>query len=337
MGSKKDKVKVLVTGGGGFIGMALVRRLVESGYSVSSFSRSIYKEHIKLGVRIIQGDIVNQTEIEKACVGIDTIFHVAAKAKIWGKYKDFYDVNVVGTKNVITACENKGVRKLIFTSSASVIFNGNDLEGVKESIGYPKKSVSNYTSTKAEAEQLVLNANSGSLKTISLRPHLVWGPGDTQLIPKILERAKSGRLKRIGKKNCLIDTTYIDNLINAQLLAVDKMEGNLDVCGRAFYITNGEPIPVWDFLNSIIESAGFPRVNKSVPKIFALTIAWILEKANQIFQSKKEPFITRFVIHELCKNHWFDITNAKRLLGYSPKISFKKGLQNLKPIEDSTT
>ena len=330
MGTKKDNIKVLVTGGGGFVGMALIRRLVKSDYFVSTFSRSIYNEHKKLGVKIFQGNISSLPEIENACAGIDVVFHVAAKVGVWGAYKDFYDINIIGTENVIKACKKNGVKKLIFTSSASVIFDGSNLEGVNELVGYPKTPVSNYTSTKAQAEQLVLNANSNSLKTISLRPHLVWGPGDTQLIPKILIRAKSGRLKQVGEKNYLIDTTFINNLIDAQILAMGKMDINPDLCGRAFFITNGKPIPVWEFLNSIIKSAGLPEVKKSIPKFVALMVAWILEKAHLIFRIKKEPFITRFVIHELCTHHWFDISAAEKLLDYSPKIDFETGIQKLK-------
>ncbi|MEN8116105.1 MAG: NAD-dependent epimerase/dehydratase family protein [Bacteroidota bacterium] len=327
---KNKRLNILVTGGGGFIGMALVRRLVKQGYHVSTFSRSIYEEHKKLGVKTYQGNIINFSDIEKACAGIDVVFHVASKAGIWGAYKDFYRVNVTGTENVINACKLNKVKKLIFTSSASVIFDGTDLEGVDETINYPEKPVSNYTATKAEAEQLVLQANSTTLNTISLRPHLVWGPGDTQLIPKILKRAKSGRLKKIGRKEFLIDTTYIDNLIDAQMLAMEKPVNGQEISGKAFFITNGEPVPAWNFLNSIIKAAWLPPVEKTISKKIALIVAGILEKLHLIFRLKKEPFITRFVIHELCTHHWFDISAAKRLLDYSPKVSFENGIKNLK-------
>lgn len=330
MGSEKDKIKVLVTGGGGFVGMALIRRLVKLEYSIVSFSRSIYEEHKVLGISIIQGDILNQSEIEKACVGIDVVFHIAAKVGIWGPYNDFYAVNVIGTENVIKACNKNEVKKLIFTSSASVVFDGSSLEGADETIGYSSKPVSNYASTKAKAEQLVLVANSESLKTIALRPHLVWGPGDTQLIPKILRRAKSGRLQKIGKKDFLIDTTYIDNLVDAQLLALNEMDEHSDVNGRAFFITNGEPVPVWTFMNAIIKTFDFPEVNKIVPKNLALIVAWILKKVHLAFRLEKEPFFTRFIILEVCTHHWFDTSKAKELLGYSPRVSFEDGINKLK-------
>lgn len=325
-------MNVLVTGGGGFAGLALVKRLVESGYEVTSFSRKIYPEHIRLGIKSFKGDLINPAQIEAACTGVDTVFHVAAKIGIWGKYADFYENNVVGTQNVIDACKKHGVKNLIYTSSASVVFNGSDLSGVKESVGYPKKPVSAYTATKAEAEQLVLRANSDSLKTISLRPHLIWGPGDTQLIPGILKRAQTGKLRKPGGKDFLIDTTFIDNFIDAQLLALGAINENPNCCGKAFFITNGQPIMIWDFINSILQSAGLHAVQKTFPKNLALFVALMLENIHLIFHLKSEPFITRFAIHELCTNHWFDISAAKKMLGYSPKINFEEGIKRLQHL-----
>lgn len=325
-------MKVLVTGGGGFIGLALVRRLTESGFEVSPFSRKLYAEHEKSGVTGFRGDLLNRADIENACKGMEAVFHVAAKVGIWGKHSDFYKTNVLGTENVINACKMQGVRKLIFTSSASVVFDCSHLEGVDESLNYPEKPVSSYTATKAEAEQLVLLANSDSLKTISLRPHLVWGPGDTQLIPGILQRAKAGKLRKPGRKDFLIDTTYIDNFIDAQLLALKALDYNQDCCGKAFFITNGQPIMVWDFINAIIQSDGLPAVQKTIPKNLGLLVAWMLENIHLIFHLKSEPFITRFAIHELCTHHWFDISAAKKMLGYSPKISLTEGLKRLQKL-----
>ena len=322
-------MKILVTGGGGFVGLALVRRLVKLGFEVSTFSRKIYPEHQKLGVKIFQGNLVNSVEIERACKGMDTVFHIAAKVGMWGLYSDFYKNNVIGTENVIKACKNNRVNNLIFTSSASVVFDGSNLEGVEESVEYPKNPVSNYTATKAIAEQLVINANSNSFKTISLRPHLVWGLGDTQLVPGILKRAKTGRLRKIGRKDFLTDNTYIDNLIEAQFLALKMLNNKSEVCGKPFFITNDEPVLVWDFINSILQSAGIPPVHKTIPKFLALFVAGLFEKTHRIFHLKTEPYITRFAIHELCTHHWFNISAAKKLLGYSPQINFKTGMERL--------
>lgn len=319
-------MKVLVTGGGGFIGLALVRRLIKMGLEVSTFSRSIHADHKNLGVKIYAGNLADYEVIEKACSGIEAVFHVAGKVGIWGSYNEFYQTNVVGTENLIRACLKTGVKKLVFTSSASVIFDGSNLEGVDESIEYPVRPVSNYTATKAIAEQLILNANSNQLKTVSLRPHVVWGPGDTHLIPGILQRAKSGKLRKIGTKSFLIDTTFIDNLIDAEILALQSLDSNSKVCGKPFFITNNEPIEIWKFINSILQTADIKPIQKAISKNYALIATCLLEKYHNTFHLKNEPYITRFVIQELCSHHWFNISAAKTMLGYKPKTSFNDGM-----------
>lgn len=311
-------MKVLVTGGGGFVGMALVRRLLDEGCEVSVFSRNLYPEHQQTGIIVHQGDITRYDEIKEACRGMDALFHVAAKVGIWGSYADFYAVNVRGTENAIRACLANRVGRLIFTSSASVVFDGRDMEGVDESMPYPEKPLSPYTATKAKAEQLVLHANSEKLKTLVLRPHLIMGPGDTQLIPRIIERARKGRLFLPGRRNCTMDCVSIDNLIQAQLLALKKMDDNPDVCGRPFFITNGNPVPIKAFLNGVIQSAGIEPVEKSVPETVAYAAAWFLEKTHLLLRLKGEPYFTRFLIKELCTHHWFDISAARNMLGYAP-------------------
>jgi len=329
MGTEKNNIKILVTGGGGFIGMALIHRLLSSGYKVSTFSRNVYDEHKRYGVEIFQGDISRLEEISKACEKTDVVFHTAAKVGIWGSYNEFYETNVNGTANVIEACKKSGVKKLVFTSSASVVFDGSDLQGVDESIKYPEQFASHYTNTKAQAEKLIIKANSENLKTISLRPHLVWGPGDTQLIPKIIKRAKTGRLKRIGKEEVLVDNTYIDNLIDAHLLAMEKLDVNSEIPGKPFFITNGKPLPVWDFLNGILQAKGLAPVEKTISKKTALAVAFTLEKIYSLFKIKRAPFITPFLVYELCSHHWFNISAARQQLNYSPKIDFETGLKHL--------
>ena len=208
-------MNILVTGGGGFMGMALIKRLIADGHRITSLSRREYPLHWALGINSIQADIRNAAAVEDACKDRDVVYHLAAKLGHWGNYKDFYSVNVTGTENVIKGCRKHGVSRIVFTSSSSVVFDGNDLEGIDESYPYPEKQLSFYADTKAIAEKLILEANSDSLKTISLRPHLVWGPYDSRLIPWILRNAASGNLKRIGDKEYFKDTTYIDNMTDA--------------------------------------------------------------------------------------------------------------------------
>lgn len=323
-------MNVLVTGGGGFMGMALIKRLIAEGHKVTSFSRREYPLHWALGISSIQGDITDAAAVADACKNRDVVYHLAAKMGDWGNYQDFYATNVTGTENVIKGCKKHGVSRIIFTSSSSVVFDGNDLEGIDETYPYPEKQLSHYADTKAIAEQLILEANSDSLKTISLRPHLVWGPYDGYLIPWILNHAASGRLRRIGDREHFKDTTYIDNMTDALMLASKALESNPEACGKALFITNGEPSRVWDFINSILQVAGYEPVKKKIPEKLALTAAGISEWFHRIFKLGSEPFLTRYAIRELCSNHWFDISAARELLGYTPRVSNSEGFRQLR-------
>jgi nucleoside-diphosphate-sugar epimerase len=323
-------MKVLVTGGGGFIGMALIKRLISDGHKVVSFSRREYPLHWALGISSIQADIRDYDAVKEAVKGKDVVFHLAAKIGIWGNLKEFESVNVTGTENVIRACREMGVGRLIFNSSSSVVFDGTDLDGIDETHPYPEKYGSHYSATKAKAEQMVLEANSEELLTVALRPHLVWGPYDTHLIPGVLKRAVSEKLRRIGDKEHFIDTTYIDNMTDALVLAASAMVTKPGVAGNVFFITNGEPARVWDFVNSIIQMGGYPPVQKKIPERAAMFGAGVSEWTRRIFPIKSEPFMTRWAIKELCTNHWFDISKARDVLGYEPRVSYAEGFKLLK-------
>ncbi len=322
-------MKALVTGGGGFIGAALLKQLLKNNYETASFSRGDYPELRRLGIEIIRGDLTDPEAVTKAFAGRDIVFHVAAKAGVWGAYQEFYRPNVLGTQNVVNACVLQRVKYLIFTSSASVIFDGKNIDGANETTPYPSRPMSPYIKTKALAEQYVLKANCSSLKTLSLRPHLVWGPGDNHIIPGVIERSRTDKLRRIGEGKNLIDTIYIDNCVSAHLCAADTIKQNPDVAGKAFFITNGEPLPVWDFINHILEAACLPPVTKSISSKTALIAACLLELVYKILAIRNEPSLTRFLVHELCTSHWFDISAARKQLGYVPTISINKGFEQL--------
>ena len=212
---------VLVTGGGGFLGGAIVRLLVARGDSVRSFSRSRYPRLDTMGVDQVQGDLADTQALQTACQGVDLVFHVAAKAGVWGPYDAFYQTNVVGTENIIRACRDNGVGRLIYTSSPSVVFDGRDMEGGDESLPYPDIYHTHYPRTKAMAERRVRQAADGRLRTIALRPHLIWGPGDNHLVPRIIQRAR--RLRQVGDGQNKVDTIYVDNAAHAHLLAAEKL------------------------------------------------------------------------------------------------------------------
>jgi nucleoside-diphosphate-sugar epimerase len=330
MGGGAAVMNALVTGGGGFLGSAIVRRLCKRGDRVHSFSRRRYAELDSLGATQHQGDIADPIAVSRAAVGCDLVFHVAAKAGVAGRYRDYYRANVLGTVNVLTACRHHGITRLVYTSSPSVVFDGRDMAGVSETVPYPSHYDAAYPQTKAIAERMVLNANGATLSTVSLRPHLIWGPGDNHLVPRILARARAGRLRRIGKETKLIDSAYIDNAADAHLLAADRLAPGSPIAGKAYFITQGEPVPVWDLVNRILNAGGISPVTRSIPSQVAYALGWLAESLYAVFRPQEEPPITRFMARELTTAHWFDITAARRDLGYQPNVSLEEGLHRLR-------
>lgn len=318
---------ILVTGGGGFLGSAIVRMLVAGGEAVRTYSRSSYPHLFRLGVEQIRGDLADVEGLVKACRNVEAVFHVAAKPGIWGSYKSFYTPNVVGTRNVIEACRLNGVQRLIYTSSPSVIFDGKDMQGIDESVPYPETFHAHYPHTKAQAEQAVLDAARNGLPAVALRPHLIWGPGDNHLVPRIL--ARSSRLRRVGRGTNLVDTIYIDNAAHAHLLAEAALKDNPAITGKAYFISQDCPIALWEMIDLILTAGGKPPVKKSISFAAALLSGAVCEGLYTLFQIKKDPPITRFVARELATSHWFNIAAAKRDLGYRPLVSTQEGLQRL--------
>ena len=322
-------MKALVTGGGGFLGQAIVRKLVEQGDSVRILARSDYPELRTLGVETFRGDLANMSSIRDAAKGCDVVFHVAAKAGVWGPYSEYHRVNVEGTRNVIEVCRDLGISRFVHTSSPSVVFNGRDMEGVDETTPYPRHHNAPYPATKAEAERLVLASNGANLAVVAIRPHLIWGPGDNHLIPRILARAKAGKLRRIGIVPRLVDATYIDNAADAHLLAADRLFPGAPIAGKAYFIAQGEPIPIWDLVDRILAAANLPKVSRSVSPWMAHAAGFFYEGLYRAFRTKDEPPMTRFMARELSTAHWFNLDAARRDLGYSPAVSTRQGLERL--------
>jgi len=323
-------MKALVTGGGGFLGQAIVRALRKRGDAVRSFSRNSYENLKAPGVEQRNGDLADPSSVAAAVEGCDVVFHVAARPGIWGDYEEYHQTNVVGTQNVIAACRRHGVHRLVYTSSPSVVFDGRDMEGVDESVPYPADFGAHYPRTKAMAEQLVRAANDARLATVSLRPHLIWGPGDNHLLPRLVARARAGQLARIGSRANLIDTVYVDNAADAHLLAAQRLAPGSPVAGKVYFISQGEPVPLWEMVNRLLDAAGAPRVTRAMPVPLALLLAWGFETAHRLTRNPREPRLTRFVVHELSAAHWFDISAARRDLGYAPVISIAEGLERLR-------
>lgn len=322
-------MKVLVTGGGGFIGGAICQALMARGDEVTAYQRSASPELEELGAAVIRGCITNAAELGVAMRGIDAVIHTAAKAGLSVQYDDFYQPNVIGTGNVIAACLQNGVHKLVFTSSPSVTHADGDIEGGDESLPYADVYHSPYPATKAIAEQMVMSANGTDLKTVSLRPHLVWGPGDNHVLPKMLERARGGRLRLPGPDK-LIDTTYIDNAAHAHLLALDRLATDAGtVGGKTYFISNGEPRSQGEIIGGLLKAAGLDVEIKTVSPRIAIVAGSVIETAWKLLRLKSEPPLTRWSAEHLSTAHWYDISAAKRDLGYWPEISIDEGLARL--------
>jgi nucleoside-diphosphate-sugar epimerase len=319
----------LVTGGGGFLGGAIVRRLLERGDEVRALQRGDYPELGDLGVECIRGDIADPDIVDRATAGCDLVFHVAAKVEMWGPIEPFRLANVLGTDNLIRAMRRHGVPRLVFTSSPSVVHGGADIEGADESLPYPDHYEAAYPETKAESERMVLAANGPELSTVALRPHLIWGPGDRVLVPNIVNRARAGQLRLVGDGANLIDTVYIDNAVDAHVAAADRLEPGSPCAGRVYFISNEDPRPVKEIVNAFVTAAGLEPVEKSIPVPIAVAVGHVFETLHRLLPFTGDPRMTPFLAQNLATAHWYDITAAKRDLGYSPRVSIDEGLERL--------
>jgi nucleoside-diphosphate-sugar epimerase len=384
----------LITGGTGFLGRHLVDRLLAQDRAVAVLARRPAPDLTARGVRVITADLADEEAVRSACCGIETVFHVAAKVGVWGRYRDFHRANVLGTRAVLAGCRAHGVQRLVFTSTPSVVYNGRDLAGADESLPLTTRCPAAYPLTKAIAEREVLAANSPELRTVALRPHLIWGAGDPHLVPRIIAQARAGRLRIVGTGRNRVDMVHVHNAVDAHLLAElalgNKSQGsqpgsqcnairdketappsagrcNLNSAveastprsgerqqadsastaefrcnvirdqtdplqsadGRAYFITNGEPVVLWDWINDLLRALDIPPVTKRLPLGAATVIGAACEALWGLLPLRSEPPMTRFVAKELASDHWFDISAARRDLGYAPRISMAEGTAEL--------
>jgi nucleoside-diphosphate-sugar epimerase len=322
----------LVTGAGGFLGQYIVEQLVARGDRVRAFSRGRYPALESLGVEQLQGDILNAAAVRAACKNIECVFHVAALAGIWGRWKDYYGINTIGTIHVVQACRQERIPRLVFTSSPSVTFMGRDQCGVDETTGpFPARWLAYYPYTKALAEHAVLDADGyDGLSTCALRPHLIWGPRDQHLIPRLLDRARRGQLRQVGDGKNLIDATYVENAAAAHLLAADALAPGSPLSGRAYYISNGEPVNCWGWISEILALAGLPPVKRRISLRAAYAAGAVLESLWTLLGRRDEPRMTRFLAAQLATSHYFDISAARRDFGYEPRVTMAQGMERLK-------
>ena len=325
-------MKILVTGGGGFLGQVLCRGLRERGHEVVSFNRGRYDALDRLGVAQVQGDLAQRDAVIAAAAGCGAIFHNAAKAGAWGSYESYHLANVVGTQNVIDACRAHGIGRLVYTSTPSVTHRKtHPVEGgTADTVPYGDHLKAPYAATKQIAEKLVIAANDPALATVSLRPRLIWGVGDNQLLPRLVERAKAGRLRFVGDGNNRIDTTYVDNAAQAHFDAFDHLAPHAACAGRAYFISNGEPRTVREIVNGLLEAARAPQVTKTIPFGVAYAAGVVCEGLWHALPLKGEPPMTRFLAEQLSTTHWYDMAPARRDFGYAPAVSIHEGLTRLK-------
>jgi 2-alkyl-3-oxoalkanoate reductase len=323
-------MKVFVTGGSGFLGHAIVLQLLDAGHEVHTFARNNDDRLNREGVTQFLGSLTSYSAIKEAMTGCHAVIHAAAKTGIQGTYDEFYDTNVLGTQHILEACRALNIQLLVYTSTASVIFDGGS-EGKNEELPYPKKFDAYYPQTKAIAEQQVIQANGPELATVSLRPHLVWGPGDPHFFPRLMAKRRLDKLRILGKKTFRVDVTYVDDAAKAHLqaLAVLQQEPNR-VAGKAYFLSQDEPIAVDDFMNRLVACGGLGPVTKRINPSVARFAGWCIQKVYRTFRLKKEPPFDLFIAKQLSSSHWYDISAAKRDFGFLPELTIEEGMERLK-------
>ncbi len=333
MGPKKTVIsglkKALVTGGGGFVGKSIVRMLIDKGVACRVVGRNHYPEIEAMGGECLVGDISDPETVNIATKGVDTVFHVAALAGIWGSWNKYYTTNVLGTENVLRSCQFNRISRLVYTSTPSVVFDQKDIRGGDESLPYATHFLCNYARSKMMAEKLVLSANCEALLTCAIRPHLIWGPGDPHLIPRLIESGREKKLKIVGSGDNMVDISYVDNVAYAHILAADNLSVAKTCAGKAYFIGQDEPVVLWDWINSFFPRVGIPEVTRSVSFPVAYKVGALLELVYRVFKVEQEPRMTRFLAQQLSKSHYFSHKNAQNDLGYYPVVSTEKGMERM--------
>ncbi|MFN8609019.1 MAG: NAD-dependent epimerase/dehydratase family protein [Vulcanimicrobiota bacterium] len=321
-------MKILVTGLGGFLGGALGHRLLAEGHQLRTLSRRPLPEWESLGVEVQRGALEDRNSVLLACQGVEQVYHVAAKAGVWGTFAEYWNSNVEGTRNVLEACHSHGVTRLIHTSSPSSTFDGKDCLGADESKPYPEQFLNYYSETKAAAEKLVKAANGhNGLATVSLRPHLIWGPGDPHILPRVVKMADLGRLRRVGPGDNLVDITYVDNAVEAHLCAARDLSLTSPQAGKAYFISNGSPVRLWEWVDQVLRGLGRPAVQAHISTAKARLAGGFLEWLYRTLRLPGEPPMTRFVACQMGTSHYYDISASERDFGYRPVVGFEEAME----------
>jgi len=318
-------MRALVTGGSGFLGGALVRRLQAQGDEVTVLgrNRTIGERLERAGIHFVWADLVDAEAVNSACAQQEIVFHCGANVAPWGRYQDFYGPNVIGTQNIIQGCITQGVTRLVHVSTPSIYFAHQDRLNVGEYDPLPPKLVNAYAATKFQAERLIDRAYRNGLPVITIRPRAIFGPGDTTIFPRVIRALEEGRLRIIGYGDNVQDLTYIDNVVDALLLC---QRAPATLLGKKYNITNGEPVRIWDKLNDLCNELGYTFPSRHVSFGVAYTLAGLLEMTHTLLGLKGEPRLTRYAVSLLAKSMTLDISAAQRDLGYAPRVSVDEGL-----------
>lgn len=322
-------MNVLVTGGGGFLGTYIVKALLARDHKVTSMSRQSYIHLDELGVKTLQVDISDLSQLSEVDLNeFDAIIHTAAFAGVWGDKDKFYKINYEGSKNIFDLALKYKIKYFIYTSSPSVVFGEDDIENGDETIEYPNKFFTDYAKTKAMAEQYILNKNNNEIQCISIRPHLIWGPGDPHLIPRIIQKARRGKLKQVGTGENLVDIIYVENAALAHVNALEAMVKNPELKKEAYFVGQETPVNLWEFINQILQINKIEAVGSYIDFKKAFYLGYFLEFVFKIFGIlKPEPPMTRFVALQLAKSHYFSHKKAENDFNYLPQVSIKEGLE----------
>jgi len=314
-------MKVLVTGGNGFLGQAVVTELVRRGHEVRSASRRPSRALEAMGVRTFTCDLLNREQVERAIEGQEAVVHCAARTGFAGARADFVRTNVEGTRFVVEACRASGVARLVHTSSPSVVFDGRDHRGADESLPYPRRYLAPYPATKAEAEKLVLAANGPKLATAALRPHLLLGPGDPHLLPRLVARARAGKLVQVGGGANEVSFTWVENAAVAHADALEGLSPGAAAAGKAYFVAQKEPVVLWSWLRELFTAAGIPPPRERVSRAFAYALGGACELLWKLARRGGEPPMTRFLAQQLAASHSYDVSALERAFGYRERVT----------------
>jgi nucleoside-diphosphate-sugar epimerase len=317
-------MKVLVTGATSLLGGSVVNRLRRRGDDVTVFQR----RPSGLGVAEHLGDIADRAAVATAIAGAEAVVHLAARAMAVaiGSWEQFEATNVRGTENIVGLAGEAAVSRLVYVSSPSVAHRGRSLVGTPAGAADPDGARGHYARSKAQGELIALAANSPDLAAVAIRPHLIWGPGDTQLVGRIVDRARAGRLSIVGSGASLIDTTYIDNAADALVAALDRAPS---LGGKALVVTNGQPRPIRELMNRIVIAAGLKPPRMKVPYRMAHLGGLAAERIWELWGREDDPPMTSFAAEHLGTAHWFDQRETRRALRWEPAVSLDEGFKRL--------